>query len=144
MKSMKSVTVGLVLLLGFVALFSMYKISEAEMGAKAQQASVAMQTRPNDLMLLKRDAVRIACTKHIDWDMESCRTIDQQRVSIGMTAEQAQLSWGKPKAVNTTMTTDVAHEQWVYGGEYLYVDNGILRSMQTSRMAPQFSINLHL
>ena len=48
-----------------------------------------------------------------------------------MTAEQARMSWGKPKEINKTITGNVKHEQWVYGsGSYLYFDNGILRSIQ--------------
>jgi hypothetical protein len=55
-------------------------------------------------------------------------------VSIGMTAEQVRKSsWGKPKSINETITARGKHEQWVYGGGYLYLENGVLTSIQTSR-----------
>lgn len=56
-------------------------------------------------------------------------------VSIGMTAEQVlQSNWGKPQRVNETLTAGRRHEQWVYGGSnYLYLENGILRSIQMSK-----------
>jgi hypothetical protein len=133
MKIVKAAIIGFILLLGIAAISTMYKGSQAEMGRQAQRVQAAQQTRPHDLQLLKRSAVRAACTDHPDWDMEICQTIDQKQVSIGMTSEQVRLSWGKPDKINTTTTANIEHEQWVYGREYLYVENGILRSMQTSR-----------
>jgi len=54
-------------------------------------------------------------------------------VSIGMTANEIYAScWGKPRRVNETVTARGRHEQWVYGGGYLYLDNGVLTSIQTS------------
>ncbi len=42
--------------------------------------------------------------------------------------------WGKPRKTNITEGVGGRHEQWVYGeGAYLYFDNGILKSIQTSR-----------
>lgn len=56
-------------------------------------------------------------------------------VRIGMTAEQVRAScWGKPQKVNATHTAGGDHEQWVYPGyQYVYVRNGIVTSIQTSR-----------
>jgi hypothetical protein len=55
-------------------------------------------------------------------------------VSIGMTGEQVRKSsWGRPKSINETITARGKHEQWVYGGNYLYFENGVLTSIQTSR-----------
>jgi hypothetical protein len=133
MKALKLIVGGFFLLLVILAISAMYKSSQAEMATQGQQAQAAAETRPHDLQLLKRPAVRAACTTHADWDMETCQTMDQKKVSIGMTAEQVQLSWGKPDRINTTSTARADHEQWVYGKEYLYVQDGILRSMQTSR-----------
>ena len=54
-------------------------------------------------------------------------------VSVGMTASQVFSScWGKPRRVNTTITARGKHEQWVYGGGYLYLDDGVVTSIQTS------------
>lgn len=56
-------------------------------------------------------------------------------VSVGMTRAQVHAScWGKPQRVNTTTTTGGDHEQYVYPGyNYLYLRNGIVTSIQTSR-----------
>jgi hypothetical protein len=55
-------------------------------------------------------------------------------VRIGMTAEEVRKSsWGKPTSINETITAGGKHEQWVYGGGHLYIENGVLTSIQTSR-----------
>ncbi len=66
---------------------------------------------------------------------ESSETIFPEKLkepSIGMTKKEAENStWGKPKKINTTVTSYSTHEQWVYGnGRYLYFDDGILTSIQ--------------
>lgn len=55
--------------------------------------------------------------------------------SIGMTEAMVQRTcWGKPRRVNQTLTGSGRHQQWVYGdSNYLYFDNGVLTSIQTSR-----------
>ena len=59
---------------------------------------------------------------------------DNNGVSIGMNAEQVRKSsWGKPKSISETITARGKHEQWVYGGGYLYLENGVLTSIQTRR-----------
>jgi hypothetical protein len=58
--------------------------------------------------------------------------------SIGMTAEQVRdgTSWGRPDHINRTITAHGISEQWVYGGGYLYFNNGVLTAMQTSISRP--------
>lgn len=52
-------------------------------------------------------------------------------VSIGMTKEEVLASsWGRPQSINTTTYSFGVHEQWVYGGGYLYFENGILTAIQ--------------
>jgi hypothetical protein len=130
---LKKIIVGFVLLVAGMTVIRMYSSATAEAEKQGRQAQIAQNTRPDDLLRLKRPAVREACTKHSDWDMEMCQTMDQKEVMIGMTDEQLSLSWGKPKTVNTTTTASRQHEQWVYGRDYVYLDNGVVRSMQSSR-----------
>lgn len=53
---------------------------------------------------------------------------------IGLNAEGVRKScWGRPIRINTTMTASHTHEQWVYGGGYLYLTDGVVTSIQTSR-----------
>ena len=56
-------------------------------------------------------------------------------VSVGMTRAQVYAScWGKPQKINTTTTAGGDHEQLVYAGyNYLYLRNGVLTSIQTSK-----------
>lgn len=71
--------------------------------------------------------------------VEAHKLVDQYRkqkpgARIGMTAEEIrQSTWGKPKRINVTITAGGRHEQWIYPGfQYLYVDNGVLTSIQTN------------
>lgn len=54
------------------------------------------------------------------------------KVTIGMPAEACELSWGRPAKINRTIFSGSKSEQWIYGkgSNYLYFENGILRSMQ--------------
>jgi hypothetical protein len=52
------------------------------------------------------------------------------RVKIGMSKEMCELSWGKPKSINETITLGKKSEQWVYSDNYLYFNNGIVTAMQ--------------
>jgi hypothetical protein len=56
-------------------------------------------------------------------------------VRLGMTGEQVVgSSWGKPKSINTTITTRGKHAQWVYGGgQYVYLTDGVVTSIQLRR-----------
>lgn len=54
-------------------------------------------------------------------------------ITIGMTEEQARVSWGSPDHINRSVGSWGVHEQWVYGRyshNYLYFENGILTSWQ--------------
>jgi hypothetical protein len=55
-------------------------------------------------------------------------------VSVGMTRAQVYAScWGRPQRINTTTTVGGDHEQLVYGYDYVYLRNGVVTSIQTSR-----------
>ena len=49
---------------------------------------------------------------------------------IGMTKEMAIISLGYPNDINRSVGSWGTHEQWVYSNEYLYFENGILKSYQ--------------
>ncbi|MDH4230686.1 MAG: hypothetical protein OEW04_01500 [Nitrospirota bacterium] len=74
--------------------------------------------------------------KHPTWDNEDCNTIAEKKIHIGMTAEQVRAAWGKPYKINTTLTGNTTHEQWVmheYGSDYVYFENGVMTSLQQSK-----------
>lgn len=56
--------------------------------------------------------------------------IKHEEVVLGMTIDEAKLSWGAPNDINRTVGAWGVHEQWVYGRTYLYFKNGILTSFQ--------------
>lgn len=56
--------------------------------------------------------------------------IKQEKIVLGMTRDEAKLSWGEPKDINRTVGSWGVHEQWVYGSTYLYFKNGVLTSFQ--------------
>jgi hypothetical protein len=65
------------------------------------------------------------------WSEGVLSAIKERRIVIGMSAEQVLLSWGEPKKKNRTVTASGTSEQWVYPvGQYAYLDNGVLTSMQ--------------
>ncbi|MGD8454265.1 MAG: hypothetical protein PVJ57_20830 [Phycisphaerae bacterium] len=65
------------------------------------------------------------------YDERTWSAIQKGSVFIGMTPEQARLSWGDPKDVHRTTTAEGRREQWVYGlGTYLYFVNGRLDAIQ--------------
>ena len=51
-------------------------------------------------------------------------TILNESISIGFSEEMTRLSWGEPKSINSSSYGD----QWVYSSQYLYFENGILKS----------------
>lgn len=65
------------------------------------------------------------------WPDAVWEAIATGQVFIGMSAEQARLSWGRPKGVHTTMVEGQKSEQWVYhSGRYVYVTGGKVSGIQ--------------
>ena len=52
------------------------------------------------------------------------------KVRIGMSKEMCRISWGEPNDINSTISSGRNSEQWVYDENYLYFDNGILKTIQ--------------
>ena len=81
---------------------------------------------------------KIAVPPRVGQDIESriANAISLGRVMVGMTKMQAVRAWGKPDKINKTMAAGSESEQWVYrrdkigNDQYLYFENGILRSIQ--------------
>jgi hypothetical protein len=49
---------------------------------------------------------------------------------IGLTTEMAEISLGSPRNNNKSVGKCGVNEQWVYYKDYLYFENGILKSYQ--------------
>jgi hypothetical protein len=55
-------------------------------------------------------------------------------VRVGLNAEGVRKScWGKPARINITQTASHTTEQWVYGSSYVYLTDGLVTAIQTSR-----------
>lgn len=55
----------------------------------------------------------------------------REGVTIGMSQQQVlDSAWGRPNKVNRTIRASGTHEQWVYGGGYLYFEDGVLTAIQ--------------
>jgi hypothetical protein len=66
-------------------------------------------------------------------DPEMAEAVAAGRVVIGMTAHTVLAAWGEPRSVNTTITAGGSREQWVYSTGYVYLTNGRVDGIQTSR-----------
>ncbi len=64
------------------------------------------------------------------WTKKTWDAISEAKVFVGMSKQQAEFSWGKPKDINRTNNLNNVREQWVYGESYLYFANGILSAIQ--------------
>jgi hypothetical protein len=95
------------------------KIRQAE--AKAQAAWEA------------KERERAASIRARGWPHRMAELVIAREVSPGMTAAMVLESWGRPEHVNRTITAITRSEQWVYDlGRYVYFDNDIVTSIQTS------------
>lgn len=65
------------------------------------------------------------------FDEVSAKRIMKKEVWIGMNENMLLESWGKPLDVNTTVTANNTHKQYVYSNSrYVYTDNGIVTAIQ--------------
>ena len=103
---------------------------------KARQATEEFERKRverENLTELSDKAKKIKAS-HSSWTNVQCNDIAEKRVWVGMTADQALMSWGKPRKVNKTIVSSGTHEQWVYpGDQYLYFENDTLTSLQQSQ-----------
>jgi len=83
-------------------------------------------------LLAKRDEAEKAAGRRADAADADRRK--KQGVSIGMSqVDVLKSSWGRPIKINKSVYSFGTHEQWVYEGGYLYFEDGVLKSIQTSR-----------
>jgi len=56
--------------------------------------------------------------------------VNSQSVWIGMSKEMLLASYGEPKEKNINFYGKARHEQWLYIGYYIYLEDGIVTAMQ--------------
>jgi hypothetical protein len=107
---------------------------QAQVRTDAAKREALQYAREDGTKSFSRSAVRKACKEHLEWDFGLCLKMDERQAVIGMDAEQLRLAWGTPEHINATVFANHRSEQWVYGGsQYVYLDDGVVRSMQQSR-----------
>ena len=59
---------------------------------------------------------------------------DRGGIRVGMTKQQVlNSSWGQPDRIHTTIIGSRLREQWVYGTNNLFFEDGVLTAVQTAR-----------
>lgn len=94
---------------------------------RLKSLSIAAQSARDKVRAAAEDEKRRHVITSKAWPDEIKRLVIDRRVSIGMTTEQAEAAWGKPKSVRETITAGGRAEFWTYAsGGYLYFVNGRL------------------
>jgi hypothetical protein len=69
--------------------------------------------------------------KKYAWNEATFAAIEDGKIFVGMSKEQARISWGNPLEINRTVSGNSLQEQWVYGGRrYLYFEGDKLTTIQ--------------
>ena len=63
----------------------------------------------------------------------TAKCIKDKEVRVGMKRIAIVLILGQPNEINETETKSMLSEQWVYENQYVYTENGIVTTIQTSR-----------
>ena len=104
-----------------------YSLSLVIANEKGEQIPLGIDnTKVNNWVFEYRDAENF----RKKFGNENWKIILDGKVKIGMTKEMCELSWGEPKAINETISAGSKSEQWVYGKNYLYFENGLLKTIQ--------------
>ena len=125
--------IGLCVLLVIVGVIG--RVVDLRQEERSQLATPTPDPR-QDAAWLKTPGGKLYSKMHVlypTWEREFWDTVADHKVHIGMTAEQCELSWGKPDNVNRTTTAAGSHEQWCYGescSSALYFDGGVLTAIQ--------------
>ena len=110
--------------------------------ASTGQTTRSDSSRRSDVMRVARTdctapsvaRIRRYVTRHPDWADDDVAQIACSQIHIGMAAAQVRAAWGAPESINSTINSFGQSEQWVYGGgSYVYLDNGVVTSLQQSR-----------
>jgi len=68
--------------------------------------------------------------KYPSWSTNDCLTVSNRHIYIGMDKDMVREAWGRPEDINRTTNAYSTHEQWVYGYNYVYFEDGICTAIQ--------------
>lgn len=121
-------------ILGWIGIIFLVMFMFSFVSVLSKTSSSTQQSTNQEALSEKGQSIK---TKHPDWPNDVCNTVAGRKIFIGMTKEQVIAAWGRPYKINTTLTSNVRHEQWVMSdsldSSYLYFDDEILRSIQQSK-----------
>jgi hypothetical protein len=110
-------------------------ITDVSAKRQTEMDSLAREAKTN---ALSAKALKI-CQRHADWETWECLDVARKVVVIGMRGDQVRASWGSPESVNRTVVPSIVtgrdrvSEQWVYASDYVYLTDGRVDAIQTSR-----------
>ncbi|UZD21166.1 hypothetical protein [Algoriphagus halophytocola] len=111
-------------------------IFSAELKKKQALDSIALIQSELDQRRKEQEQLRIIEGRKAEiiskYGQQDGNRIIDRKVWIGMSEDMLLESWGKPRRVNTTTTKYGIKKQYVYFERYVYLDNGIVESIQAT------------
>jgi hypothetical protein len=98
-----------------------------------ERASFLLTYAKSDCKHPSSTKITRAIAKHPDWEDRSIEAIACGSIMMGMTGDEVRASWGAPEHINSTQLSSYLSEQWVYASDYVYLENGVVTSWQSSR-----------
>jgi hypothetical protein len=115
------------------------RAAAAKRHAKALEANIASkagQMTETQLCAAWRShsspAARAEIAKRALFTDAECALLFNHQIAIGMSERVLLCTWGDTR-VNSTIIATRTHRQYVYPGTWVYVENGVITSLQTSR-----------
>lgn len=115
-------------LLDFIALLT--EKARQDRMTEIDNESVSVEKVQKEARIKRESTIK---SKFSKYGAKIVSKIIENKIWIGMTSEMAVASWGSPDQINKSVSTYGTKEQWVYSGDYLYFELGLLKSYQTSR-----------
>lgn len=108
------------------------KISETELeGTKEYFEYFKEKEKQERLNIIKEEQDKRKKELNEKFGVINGTKVFEKSVWIGMTEEMLIESWGKPKDINQTITSDIVYKQYVYTNDrYVYVENGVVVTLQ--------------
>jgi hypothetical protein len=78
----------------------------------------------------RRSLLKRFCKQHPGTSERAKQAIFKRQIFVGMSSDEAEASWGAPERKHRSVGSWGIHEQWVYGNQYLYFEDGKLSSWQ--------------
>ncbi|GIP17683.1 hypothetical protein J40TS1_33250 [Paenibacillus montaniterrae] len=69
--------------------------------------------------------------KKYSWSTSTWNMIKAEKIAVGMSKTQVELSWGRPSSTSKLSSSGITVEVWRYGTQYVSFTNGIVQSIYT-------------